>query len=105
MADKITRCMNAAGFLSNADCNLEEARDHARMGLRKRTLVSLNRALDAARMAKKGPVKSAISVAISTAKSEKSGNKIVVKAIENAVKVLVDTARMTYRNCGATVDF
>lgn len=97
--------MNAAAFLSNADCNLEEARDHARMGLRKRTLVSLNRALDAARMAKKGPVKSAVNAAINTAKSEKSGNKVVMKAIENAVKVLVETTRVTFRNCGAKVDF
>lgn len=105
MGDKITKCMNQAAFLAHADCNLQEALDHARMGLRKRTLVSLNRAADAVRMAKVPMAKMLIQRALNAAKDKTLSRKAVVSAVTDATVTLVMENRAVYRKCGAKVDF
>ncbi len=105
MIDKMTRCMDQAAFLAHADCNLQEALDHARMGLRQRTLVSLNRAADAARMAKVPMAKTLINRALNAAKDKTLSKKAVVKAVTDATVTLVMQNRAVYRKCGANVNF
>jgi superfamily I DNA and/or RNA helicase len=105
MADKITKCMQAAAYIARAECHLDEARRSLRKGDKSKVLLSLQLASDAARMAKHRN----IVVRARDISKEINKGRTVIATIDH---YLVDTknrlikdARVVFRQCGAKVDF